>query len=926
MDKTGWTRINELFELARRLPIDERPAFVRASTTDEEIRSEVLQLLREHEDDPWAVEDYVAPPTIEHAPAPPASGHGPAVPAPGTGAAAATSSSSGRPSPASTPAPAAASRAAAAGAAASPATPAAGVPVGRPTPSPRRRSGEVPGRPAETTAASTRYGDCHIIREIGRGAMGTVFDAAFRQDGHQERVTLRVLPRDWQTVVGAEWFRAACRLVAGLDHPAITRLVDFGVADDGSRFVATAHVTGEEIDAWCRAQDLNVEGRVHLVLDVCAALEYAHQRLVVHRSVCPANIVVTPAGRPKLLNCGVARLLFGRPDAGEALERTGQSLFTPEYASPEQVNGDLMTTSSDVYSVGVLLYVLLTDRPPYDLRDLQPDEMKRTICREQPDLPSRAAPAARRRALAKELDAIVMRALQKDPGARYVSVTALASDLRAWLDGGSVSAVTSTRLRSAVRLMRRHRPGAAVVGAVALGLVTLTAVSSWQNSVLRSEKARAEAALGEAHRASQGLVSDLLGTVAAVPRTSQDRRDRLGRLADHLDALAGDGGGDRTIAIGLVQAYRRLAGIQADTPGDAPAGAKAAAASLDAAIAAGERALAAEPGSVEAAAALTGAWGDLASARLALGERAAADRADARHRELVETLSRDFPGPRARAAAASGYARLGAYRLGAGDRAGARMVLTSAAAGFDGLTADGQLPADARRDYSRVLRQLASILLEDGSVSEAERRYLQAQAIDRADAARQPKDASLRLDLVDTTAGLASVARRRGDNPRAETLWAEALAAAQSAAAADGTDTRALERLAELRESLAALRRGQRRFDEALGYARDALRAREPLAAASGAPPGAAIALAAARLAVARLQLDVCEVRPAEATRDGRIREARAMLALATPVVRDSPSSTPAQREALAEVGRQEARLRRFTLARPTVATPPGTP
>jgi eukaryotic-like serine/threonine-protein kinase len=909
MEQTGWKRINELFEAARRVPAAERHAFVRASTTDELVRAEVLLLLREHEDDPWLIGDSNAPAALPRPYfAPPAPDAEPGASPPGQ---------AGAVQPPRAPALAVAPRPA------SPtqAHPPAGGPPPTPGPGPRPvarsrdRVVEPLDRPLEP-AAGSRFGAYRTLKLIGRGAMGTVYDAMYQAGGLQEHVTLRVLPRDWKTAVGADWFRAACHLVAALDHPAIARLVDGGVAEDGARYVAMEYIAGEPIDEWCRTQDLGIRGRVSLVLGVCGALEYAHQHLVVHRSVCPANILITSAAQPMLLNCGVARLLFGRPDVGEGLIRTGQSLFSPDYASPEQVRGELMTAASDIYSVGVLLYVLLADRPPYDLRNVLPEQMKRVICESEPELPSRVAPAQHRRTLSNELDSVVMKALSKNPSERYLSATALAADLRAWLDGRAVSGFTGTRWRRAIRLMGRHRLRTAVAGSFTLALAAAAVVFGWQAHVQRSARAQIESSLRGTRRVSHWLLADFCDSIAALPRAAEYRRSLLDRAVEAMDGLAREGETDRSAALDLADGYRRLAALQADTPGDAPAGRVAAAASLDAAVAAGERALAAEPGSVDAVIALTGACADLAAVRLGLGEREAADRAHARQRTLVDSLAHEFRGQRAREAAASGYGRLGAYRASVGDQAGAKALLGSAVAGFEGLAAEGPLLEEARRDYSSTLRQLAAILLQDGAPDEVERRYLSAQALDKEDAAKRPTDASLRLDVAATVNGLALVARRRGDNTQAETLWNQALTMLQEGVDADAADTRALDGLADVRASLAALRRAQRRFDEALGHAREAVRSRERLSVVEGAPADAVLKLAVARIAVARIQLDVAEIRPAGVPQNGRLGEAAALLAQVSPAVRGAAATSPAQQDAVAELDRQTARLRRLSGAR----------
>ncbi len=333
-------------------------------------------------------------------------------------------------------------------------------------------------------------------------------------------------------------------------------------------------------------------------------------------------------------------------------------------------------------------------------------------------------------------------------------------------------------------------------------------------------------------------------------------------------------------------------------------------------MAAGERGLAADPHSVDAAVVLTEACGELAALRLALGEREAAGRADDRHRELVERLTRDHPRDvRARAAASAGYALLGAFRAAADDPPGARLMHAYAVAGFEQLAAEGALPEASRRDYARGLRALGAFLLQDGLTDEAGTRLAAAQALDREDLARSPGDAGLRRDLAASTSGLAGVARRRGDNARAESLWTQALADAQGVADADGADTQATLIVADTRASLAEVCRSQRRLDEALTHAREAVRARERLAGTPGAPAEAAFDVAVARTAVARVQLDVLEARPSSPDEDWRLRDAGALLTRSFPVVRDAAASA-AQQEALEEITRQTARFRRLTAAR----------
>jgi serine/threonine-protein kinase len=222
----------------------------------------------------------------------------------------------------------------------------------------------------------------------------------------------------------ARRFSEERRILALLEHPGIARLVDGGITADGVPYFAMELVEGEPIDRWCDTSELTVDRRLELLEDVCDVVDYAHRHLVIHRDLKPSNILVTASGQVKLLDFGIAKLL-GAP-AGDDLTRTGFSVMTPEFAAPEQVRGMPISTATDVYSLGVLLYLLLTGERPYDLRGKSPAEIERIVCEDVPPKPSSKAPPAARRRLHGDLDLIVMTALQKEPHRRYQSPAALA--------------------------------------------------------------------------------------------------------------------------------------------------------------------------------------------------------------------------------------------------------------------------------------------------------------------------------------------------------------------------------------------------------------------------------------------------------------------------------------------------------------------
>jgi serine/threonine protein kinase/tetratricopeptide (TPR) repeat protein len=424
------------------------------------------------------------------------------------------------------------------------------------------------GRATESAAPAAgrmpaRVGPYRIERELGRGGMGTVY-LAEREEHFRQRVALKLIRRGLDLDEHLlRRFVDERQILATLEHPGIARLLDGGVTPDGAPWFAMEYVEGKPLDAWCDERTLSVEDRLKLFADVCEAVAYAHGRLIVHRDLKPSNILVTAGGAVKLLDFGIAKLLTPGAATDGDLTRTGLRLLTPEYASPEQLRGDAITPASDVYSLGILLYRLLTGRRPYRIRGLSAGEAERVVLEREPPLPSIAArspeepespdasapesPTERARArgttperlsahLRAGLDGIVLTALAKDPGRRYASVDAFARDLRRYLEGLPVS--TGRR----PRLTRRLAAGVAVV-VLAVLVVALFRLTS------RAEPAASLTPLvavgyiadhrGEAAPRLAGSLADLLATnLARVPALrvmSTARLYEVMRGAGHAD-------------------------------------------------------------------------------------------------------------------------------------------------------------------------------------------------------------------------------------------------------------------------------------------------------------------------------------------------------------------------------------------------------
>ncbi|HMS01867.1 MAG TPA: serine/threonine-protein kinase, partial [Gemmatimonadaceae bacterium] len=307
----------------------------------------------------------------------------------------------------------------------------------------------------------TRLGPWRLLHELGRGGMGVVWLAERADGAYDARVAIKQLRSTLASDDLMRRFRTERQILADLDHPNIARLVDGGTAPDGTPYLAMEYVPGATITAWADAQALDLTARLQLFLRVCDGVAYAHRALVVHRDLKPSNILVTPDGVPKLVDFGIAKLL----DATSADDTADLRPMTPAYASPEQVRGERLTVATDVFSLGVVLYELLTGAQPFREAGDDASSARQRILTTEPPLPSRIVsgearvPSRRVDAaqLVGDLDTIVQTALRKDPGERYASVERLADDLRRHLDGRPLLARPAPPWYVLRKFVGRHR-------------------------------------------------------------------------------------------------------------------------------------------------------------------------------------------------------------------------------------------------------------------------------------------------------------------------------------------------------------------------------------------------------------------------------------------------------------------------------------
>ncbi len=347
-----------------------------------------------------------------------------------------------------------------------------------------------------------------LLHEIGRGGMGVVWLAERDDQQFQQRVAIKVIKRGMDTEEITRRFAQERQILASLNHPHIARLIDGGETADGRPWLALEYVEGKRLDRYCESYSLDLTARLDLFCAICAAVQYAHQHLVIHRDLKPGNIMVVEDGTPKLLDFGIAKLFDPEDDTGK-VTATGQPVMTLEYASPEQVRGVRVTTASDVYSLGVILYELLTDQRPYDLTNHPLHEKMQIVCETEPRKPSHTevTKVTERwsRKLAGDLDSITLKALRKEPERRYVSAAELMDDIQRYLSGLPVRASRDTFFYRTAKFIRRNKTFVAATAIVVLSLLTGIIVAAWQARVARTQAVIAQQERDKARRINEFL-------------------------------------------------------------------------------------------------------------------------------------------------------------------------------------------------------------------------------------------------------------------------------------------------------------------------------------------------------------------------------------------------------------------------------------
>jgi tetratricopeptide (TPR) repeat protein len=588
--------------------------------------------------------------------------------------------------------------------------------------------------PEETEEASLqgqRLGSYRIEREIGQGGMGAVFLASRADEQYQKNVAIKLVRTGLLTAFLAERFRNERQILAALEHPYIARLLDGGVTADGQPFLVMEYVEGVPVDAYCDTHDLATLERLQLFRKICAAVHYAHQRLVIHRDLKPSNILVTAQGEPKLLDFGIAKLIDTETASSDTTEFL---LATPQYASPELVNGQAVTTATDVYSLGVILYRLLTGRSPYG-NTTSGMELYNAILNVDIPKPSAVASQAKRR-VPGDLDSIILKALRKEPERRYASAEQLSEDVRRYI---------------AAKFIRRNRIAVAAGAIVTVSLVAATGVSLHQSNIAAKERRLAEQRLESLRRLTGSVLFEFHDAIQQLPGATQARKLLTQRALEYLNSLDAATARDPSQRAQMVEAYRKIGDVQGN-PTNANLGDTAGAlASYEKALAIAQDMVKSNPGDNGSRRALALLLERIADTRAQAGEVQRAVEDSRQSLAIFSELAARDNSLEAQQRAGTAHIKLGDL-LGhpvfqnIGDRKGAFDHYQQALAIYSNLK-----PADnpTTRRYLGIIHERIGKMLElQGRKSDALASYQKSFAIREAIESDYPANTNARRDLA----------------------------------------------------------------------------------------------------------------------------------------------------------------------------------
>ncbi len=653
-----------------------------------------------------------------------------------------------------------------------------------------------------TTNTGRRIGAYELVRELGRGGMGTVWLARRADERFEQEVAIKLLKRGTDTEEVLRRFREERRILARLEHPGIARLLDAGESEDGLPFFVMEYVAeGERLTSFAQQRALPIPARIELFRKVCAAVQFAHQNLVVHRDLKPGNILVTPDGDPKLLDFGIAKLL-ARGDNEWEMTTLGSERLTPAYASPEQIRGESVTTVSDVYALGALLYEVLAGTAPHRFASARPSqsELLRVICEEEPVRPSIAAePREMRRLLRGDLDTIVLRAMSKAPERRYPSAGSLSDDLRRYLEGKPVRARADTLGYRVRKLVARNRTASVAAAVVTITLLVSVIVTAREARIARQQRSYAERRFQDLRKVANSFLFELDDAMETRPTAA--RKLLVQRAREYLDSLAAEAGDDPSLKSELAAAFQKLGDVESQLNHANIGDTAGALVSYDKALRLRESLVAtAAPQTDNETLRL-----DLATSYRRIGDilsktgnTAAALDNYRKTLPLLEGAQSAAVSRKMQIALASNHEIIGRTLFRSGDYPAASAQYREALAVIEPLTAEGSADPAPQLEQTKTLSSLAYLLAQSGHNEEALNYYRQNTAVTARLAAADPQNPTLRRRLMESHEWVGTGLRDCGDFVAALVEYNIAQELCESALQADSANVQTRNDLADI--------------------------------------------------------------------------------------------------------------------------------
>lgn len=760
-----------------------------------------------------------------------------------------------------------------------------------------------------------RIGVYEIREEIAVGGMGAVYRAVRADGQYRQQVALKIVRPELGAELTASRFKNERQILASLDHPNIAKILDGATTADGIPYFVMELIEGLPITSYCDEHKLSIDARLHLFRTVCSAVHYAHQRLVIHRDIKPSNILVTAGGVPKLLDFGIAKILDPTllPEI-PAVTEMGMWVMTPEYASPEQFRGGTITTATDVYSLGLVLYELLTGHQAHRFTGLAPHEIARAVLESEPEKPSVAVrgteevtregrekitltpdlvsglrsdtPEKLRRCLGGELDNILLKAIRKEPSERYASADQFSEDVRRYLEGLPVLARKSTLGYRCRKYVLRHKVGVGAAALILLSLVTGLVLTIREARIAQANAARAERRFNDVRMLAGSLIFEIHDSIRALPGATAARQLILQRAQQYLDNLAPEARTDAALLRELAAAYEKLAGVEGNVR-DANLGNSAKALENERkGIELRKLTVALQPQNRDFRLELA-----QADSMLALFLNNASEKKATLQEALaiLEPLAASSPDdPKVQ------YSLAKAYELSAPtfmtvtqgvDWDRGRGFYEKSMQIYERLAKTDPKNAGYQVEVSFAHKHLGSVLAMENKLQEALDHYRQALALDEAQLAAHSDDLNARYAITFTYSDTGYILGERGDVDAALSYYRKALDIRAAMVAADPRDTRARNGLGNTYNYIGGLLQQKGNYAGALESFKKSLSLREALAHDDPANQEMRFAPAKTRSSIGQLYVEMATNKDADPKKQADYcRASRPWLESALPV------------------------------------------